>query len=136
MSGFIPDSYIEDGERKHWKFPVKGDDIYSAAKIKLNFHQTRLKFWEDKQKEIMKTIKDDGLEFDESLSDLVSNKYKSSSISIRNDLVTDFQETKEKVHEHRHLISLYDSWVQLLEKHTENMLDLCHSDWIFFYGTK
>lgn len=131
--------------RTAWKFSYTADKLLEAAKIKREYHESRLKWWLDKQEEIKTKIKEEGIEIDESLAfdhakdgrlGTASNNfnYRGPVASIRNDLLTDLNETVNKAAEHRGKLRDYKSWEQVLASQGQAAFDLNQDDWLFFFG--
>lgn len=130
-------------KRHEWKFNYAANKLAEAAEAKKAWHSDRLKWWSDKKDEVMKLIKSEGIEIDESLAEqLDANKTKFSnayanrgpSVGIRNDLVNDLEEAAGKVTEHRNKIREYDGWHQVMSSQGGNVFDLNQDDWMFFFG--
>ena len=121
--------------RKDWKFYYNALDVLGAAKTKVSNHNERLQFWLNKHEEIKAKIKSEGIDFDDSLADIVSNSYAGrGSISINDSLLKDHQECKQKIMEHRAKKHEYETWVKVLSTQQTGTLELHHDDWLFFWG--
>lgn len=120
--------------RNEWEFGYKAGTILKGAEVKHKYHTARLKWWEDKLEEVKKKIKAEGIEIDESLSNLTSNAYRGASVNIRNDLVQDVQECVSKTQEHRARVVEYAAWIQVLESQGNATFQLNQDDWLFFFS--
>jgi len=125
--------------RDEWKFPYTADKLLEAATAKKTFHEGRLTWWQDKQKEVESTIKSEGIEIDESVAAGIgtytsTSLHRGAQVSIRHDLVRDLQECVGKVSEHREKIKGYDAWAQVLASQGQSSFDLHQEDWLFFFG--
>jgi len=125
-------------QRNEWKFPYTIASVHEAAITKADYHKERLTYWETTLDQTKALIKSEGLEFDESLANLVSNSYsRAPTVNVRNDLLKDLQECTQKIHEHRAKKNEYDGWVEILSKQpSTSELELKHDDWLFFFGVK
>lgn len=125
--------------RDEWNFPYTADKLLKAATDKKAFHEGRLTWWQDKQKEVETTIRSEGIEIDESVAAGFSTyansaAHRGANVTIRNDLVRDLQECVGKTQEHRGKIQQYDAWAQVLASQGQASFDLHQDDWLFFFG--
>ncbi len=124
--------------RDEWTFPYTADKLLDAATAKKTFHEGRLTWWSDKQKEVEGTIRSEGIEIDESVaaSSYASNSTfnRGAQVNIRTDLVRDLQECVGKTQEHRGKIKDYEAWTQVLASQGQVTFDLHQDDWLFFFG--
>lgn len=125
--------------RDEWKFAYTAEKLLEAATAKKTFHEGRLTWWTDKQKEVEATIRSEGIEIDESVAIGTSNYANSftgrgANVTIRNDLVRDLQECVSKAQEHREKVRGYDAWIQVLASQGRAAFDLHQDDWLFFFG--
>lgn len=125
--------------KSEWTFTYKSSAVLLGAASKADYHNSRVKFWTDKKDEVMAKIKSEGLEFDESLVDMTSNKfsggYRDTSVSVRDDLLRDLQECGRKLREHRIKLEDYKAWVQVLDSQGDKDLQLDQQDWLFFFDS-
>jgi len=124
--------------RDKWTFPYTADKLLEAATNKKAFHEGRLQWWADKRKEVEAKIRSEGIEIDDTLADVVSNKfsggYREPQVQIRNDLVKDLEECVTKAREHQLKIRDYDAWIQVLASQGQATFPLNQDDWLFFFG--
>lgn len=120
--------------REAWEFPYTADKLLEAATVKSAFHTERLAWWEDKKKEVMDKIRAEGLEIDESVALGYSNSGRHTSVSVRNDLLTDLNECAQKTVEHKSKLQDYDAWMQVLASQGSAMFALHQGDWLYFFG--
>ena len=122
-------------QRQEWVFSYTVEKVLEAAKIKHSYHAGRLGFWLDKNRDIRELIKNEGLEFDESVSDIVSSNYRDPQVTVRNDLLNAMRETQAKIREHRNKVNEYNGWVTVLTAQLSTAsLSLNHDDWLFFFS--
>jgi hypothetical protein len=120
--------------RSGWKFSYAADKLLAAATTKKNWHEGRLKWWDDKKKEVMTSIKAEGLEIDESVALGYSNSSRNTSVNIRTDFLRDLNECIGKISEHKTKLQDYDAWTQVLASQGQASFDLNQDDWLFFFG--
>ncbi len=126
---------MRDVGREYWTFDYDVHTVAEGAKIKLLYHTARLKWWEDKKKEIMETIKKEGLEIDESVAKGYSNSARDTQVLIRNDLRRDLTECVDKLNEHKEKMKEYDAWFAVLTAQpSDSVLFLTSKDWHYFFG--
>jgi hypothetical protein len=128
--------------RNNWKFDYPAADLHMAASKKLDYHESRLKWWTKKQDEVMKAIKKTGLRIDQSIvMELAKTGYSTSnagrgpSVQIDAKLLADMNECTNKIAEHKSQVKVYGSWVAVLEEATGDY-SLEHDDWLFFFSEK
>ena len=128
--------------RDSWKFAYTTNELAEAAKQKLDYHTERLNFWEDRKTEVMKTIKEEGIDVRESQLSQTNVRRKSwdyrddTQVTVRYDLNKDLQECSEKLSYHQDCIDDYDSWRQVLAAQGDTTVEVDHQDWLFFFGVK
>lgn len=120
--------------RHQWNFEYDAKVLLDASRKKLNFHQERLDWWENKKKEVMGKIKEEGLEIDESVAIGYTNSARNTTVNIRNDLLVDLNECTSKITEHKAKVKDYDAWCQVLESQNFQTFQLHQEDWLFFFG--
>lgn len=127
--------------RNEWEFPYAADKLCEAATTKKAHHEERNTWWKNKKEEVLKTIKSEGLEFDDSLGvDIGGGKFSNSTynrdttVQVRNDLLNDLNECKQKIKEHHDKAIGYGSWMQILESQGSTMFNLQQDDWLYFFG--
>lgn len=123
-------------QRQSWEFPYTADVLLEAATAKVTHHNARLKFWTDKKAEVIASIKSEGIEIDETLSDLTSNSTyaRNSTVQVRNDLVRDLQECVERTRAHQTHIAAYAAWTEVLASQGKASFPLNQDDWLFFFS--
>jgi len=121
-------------QRDKWTFPYAADKLLEAARAKLDFHASRLEWWKKKKEEVLTQIKAEGLEIDESVALGYSNSMRNTSVNVRNDLLTDLNECVQKINEHKHKMTDYHAWIQVLASQGQAGFDLHQDDWLFFFG--
>jgi hypothetical protein len=121
-------------KRNAWEFNYLASELREAAILKRDFHQKRLEWWNNKQTEVRELIKAEGIEIDESVSNIISNSYRQPTVQVRTDLVRDIQECIGKVSEHRGKVEEYSGWVTVLTAASPTAVyPLTHDDWLFFF---
>jgi hypothetical protein len=121
--------------RMQWRFPYQAGALVVAATERREHHAGRLKWWEGKNQEVKATIRAEGIDIDESVSNMTSNAYRGSTVQIRADLARDLQECGDKVREHRAKVAEYDGWVEVLGSQMQTSIhELDHDDWLFFFS--
>jgi hypothetical protein len=123
-------------KRHEWKFLYTASELASAALTKRDTHQAKFEWWENKKKEVMKSIGDGGIEVHDSVAASYSNTKGSFSPQIRIDatLQRDLTECQEKIMEHHELVQAYNGWLQVLSANKNDRLELNHDDYLFFFG--
>jgi hypothetical protein len=125
--------------RDYWTFSYTADKLATAAKERLDWYQKRLTWWQAKKIEVVKKIREEGLEIDESLAMeskwAASNSgYRDTTVSVRNDLMADLRECIERVRRHNDNVKTYDGWLQVLTAQGTTSLSLTQQDWLFFFS--
>lgn len=127
-------------ERQSWKFPYTADILWKAAAKKSEHFKSRLDWWTKKRAEIIKKIKDEGLEFDDSLAANNALTFSNATysrgptVNIRNDLLRDLQECSGKIQEHENNVKNYVAWIEVLHSQGQSTFNLHQDDWLFFFG--
>ena len=126
----------ENVNRKDWEFEYTAQALALAAAHKRDYRQTRVDWWEAKQKEVMAEVKESGLEINESLANsYTSNAGRSPQMVVRADLQTKLGECHDRIQKHIAAVREYDGWMQVLEAQLPtDKLKLKHADWLFFFG--
>ena len=88
--------------RDKWTFEYTASKLADAAHTKQLHHQARCKWWEDQKDKVMKDVRENGLEVNESLALSYSNSMagRGPQIMVRNDLQSKFDECHMKIREH------------------------------------
>jgi len=123
-----------NANRTAWEFSYTASAVLAGAAKKKAFHQSRLKWWTEKKEAVKETIKAEGMDFEESLSDVVSNSYRQTGVNIRTDLLKDLNECNSRINVHRDKISGYDAWIEVLGSQGDAALALTQDDWLYFFS--
>lgn len=125
----------DEMNRQDWEFEYVGSVLAEASKTKKIYRESRLAWWKTKEEELMKEVKESGLEINESVgSSYMSNAGRAPHISVRGDLQDKLSECHSKIKEHSEAAREYDGWIQVLTSNPESILKLKHSDWLFFFS--
>ena len=125
--------------RDQWKFRYTAEQLAEAVQQKIQYHDERHTFWNDRREDIVTQIKADGIEVNEkSVLQYASPKMRDyqqgGDIMIRNDLRKSLTEAYEKLAYHTGRKDTYDGWRQILTANSGLPLDLDINDWLFFFG--
>lgn len=131
--------------RAKWEFEYTASALAIAAAAQHDFRVGRVKFWQDKQAEIIAKIKESGIEVHEDIASAVNNdinamKYLNTSamggaqILIDPTMQGDLNKCFMKIREHAEYVRQYSAWKQVLEGNPESRVKLDHDDWMFFFG--
>jgi len=134
-------------KRNTWKFTYAGKALAVASKLKLNYHQSRLTFWEKRQKEVEEQIQKDGVKIDKSQllrmannaaqGFSASNTYsRQPTVEINEEMLKDLNECLDKVRSHRQYFDDYSGWLQLFNAQPEAELKLHHDDYLYFFDER
>src|SRR6266852_1780280 len=115
--------------RNSWKFTYAADKLLDAANKKRDWHESRLNWWTEAKEKVMKEIKEEGLEIDESVAMGYSNSGRNASVNVRTDLMRDLNECVAKIAEHKAKRQDYDAWIQVLSSQGQSSLELHQDDW-------
>lgn len=134
--------YANESNRGNWEFEYSGADLYVAANKKEAFRRQRLVWWKDQKDKVMATIKESGLEVQESLAlqyQSASNNINpmrggAAQIVVRNDLQDKLNECHSKIREHEAAAIEYNAWAQVFAANIEQKFALKQNDWLFFFG--
>lgn len=127
---------IANSNRSNWEFEYTASVLAKAAMEKKEYRQSRVVWWEDKQKVVMAEVKESGLEFNESLaSGYVNSAGRAPQLSVKPELQVKVKECHDKIREHLSAVREYDGWMQVLNANPESRMKLKHGDWLFFFGT-
>lgn len=100
---------------QNWYARFTREEVATAAKIKKDYHEARLSFWQGKEDGVIAEIKANGLEIDDSVAPGYSNVQRGPQVMVRNDLQKDLAECRQKVNEHRAKVLKFRSWVEFLK---------------------
>lgn len=124
-------------KRNEWIFEISAQKLAEASTEKGKFHTARLKFWEDKQANVLAEVKEKGIRIEESLAGVA---YSSKSTQFAPEFSIDLayqrklQEANGKIREHSSKIKEYDGWNQVLSQNSGKNYGLNSDDWLFFFG--
>ena len=90
--------------RAKWEFEYTASALAKAAEEQLAFRESRVTFWKAQQAEVIKKIKESGIE------------------------------VHEDINEHSTMAAQYKAWQQVLAGNPESRVKLDHDDWMFFFG--
>lgn len=128
--------------RDEWKFDYSAKDLANAADIKKAHHEQRLKWWKDKQAQVIAEVKESGLEVSESLAmEYASNSFsgalggnRGAQLVVKNDYQVKLNECHQKINAHGSKVKEYDGWLQMLEANIKQNVSLDINDYLFFFG--
>jgi hypothetical protein len=125
--------------RDQWKFRYTAEQLAEAVQQKIQYHDERHAFWNDRREDIVTQIKADGIEVNEKSvlqygSPKMRDYQQGGDIMIRNDLRKSLTEAYEKLAYHTGRKDTYDGWRQILTPNSGLPLDLDINDWLFFFG--
>jgi hypothetical protein len=120
-------------KRHEWKFEYTSDEVLVGVNVKLKHHRSRYNWWLDKKDEVMKIVREEGLEIDESVAQGYSNSGRGPQVMVRVDLQRDLTECVQKIDEHKRKVAEYESWEEVLRANSQS-LKLNQDDWLYFFG--
>lgn len=127
-------------QRTEWKFIYTASALAAAATAKAEHHSERLKWWEQKQAEVIAEVKEKGLEVTESLameyasSQAFTGAMRGAQLTVKNDYQQKLNECHMKIRGHGEKVKEYAGWVQMLEANPQERVGLDIDDYLFFYG--
>jgi hypothetical protein len=128
--------------REDWKFQYSGEKLLAAANAKVGFHIGRKEVWEKRKIDVMKEIREKGLNVEETevsgyggTSNRHTNCY-GPQVTVDTTFQRKLNEAHGKIIEHQGKIADYEAWVQVLADNTKQTYDLDVEDYGFFFGTK
>lgn len=123
-------------QRDKWEFEYTAAKLVDAASAKREVHQAKFEWWEAKKAEVMKKVREEGIEIHDSVASSYSNVKGRFGPEIQIDEVMqrDLVECQTKILEHHHEIKNYDGWIEVLNANPEARLKLHHDDWLYFFG--
>lgn len=129
---------MDEMRRDKWTFEYGADELAKAAAAKSQHHGERLTWWNTKREEVMATIRESGIDVNESLAEDYAQFSNSASfgprITVDPTLQSKLLECHKKRLEHDDKRRDYDGWRQLLEANPKARLQLTQDDWLFFFG--
>jgi hypothetical protein len=125
--------------RQNWKFRYKVTDIQAAVDLKIDKHTKKLKWWEDKKAETMTKVKETGIGVQDSVAASYSNTkgFMGARVVIDETLQAELTECHNKIMDHYDRLNEYKAWGEVLKGTTADtapVLELDHSDYLFFFG--
>lgn len=135
-----------DTARFKWEFPYLAAELAVAAQTQKKFREDRVAFWKQKYEEVLKEIRESGVEVTESIATELRRQsdYRLSNtratmnngprVSIRSDLAEKLHEAHERIEHHQEKVFEYDGWIQVLTARGNQELKLLHKDWLYFFG--
>src|ERR1700688_3484084 len=101
-------------QRNEWEFEYGASELAAAAAAKANHHASRAKWWELKKEEVMRTVRESGIDVTESVA--AGNSARSTGfgpqIIIDATLQRKLQECHAKINEHTAKVRDYEGWRQ------------------------
>lgn len=130
--------------RNSWKFSYSVFEVLAGARAQLEYHNTRLVFWNKKREDILAKIKDDGIKIDESVIEKLAASGSTYSnfglnngpqVSVKQEYLEELNECNSKITQRRASVDQYTGWVKILETEGDShrVLELEHDDWNFFF---
>lgn len=124
--------------REEWRFEYVAGTLAEAADFKMRFHDKRLEWWKERRREVMDTIRSEGVEIDEKISLTYASPKardweRSTQVTIRDDLRSRLAECQDKLVFHTGKRHEYNGWLQVLSANREQRLRLDIEDWLFFF---
>lgn len=122
--------------RQNWKFSYPVEDVLEATKKKIEIHQKKLKWWEDKKAEAIKKVGEGGITVQDSVAASYSNTKGGfgPQVLVEASLQRDLTECQSKIMQHHEHLQEYKAWKQVLKNGNSFDLELDHSDYLFFFG--
>mgnify|MGYP003387052730 CR=1 FL=1 len=122
--------------RSNWEFSYAASAVCAGARKKLDFVKSRIEFWTNKKEETIAKIRSDGMDFNESLSDMSSNSYsnRNDGVKIKDEFAEDLRECNARLKIHKERSEAYSGWIQVLEAQAEAPINLKYDDWLYFFG--
>lgn len=121
--------------RQDWLFHYQAQDVANAAAKKRNHHMQREAWWKDQQDQVMRDVREKGIEVDESIANLYANSaaMHGARVSIKDEYQIKLNECHAKIKLHNGKVREYDGWVQVLQGRTIRV-GLDFDDYLFFFG--
>jgi len=128
--------------RNEWKFRYTASQLANAAKEKRDHHQSRLEWWNNKQKEVVAQIKENGLEVSEastlaseySIAASSAHWFGNAQLVVNTDYQKKLNECHQKIQSHKNKAAEFDGWLQMLESNPDAIVPLDSEDFLFFFG--
>jgi hypothetical protein len=125
--------------RNEWRFPYPAKTVCSAAREKQKMHAGRVKWWQAQQAKVMKRVRKDGIQVDETIAaeyaKSASNMIHGARINVRADLQGKLNECHLKTVQHTYARDEYAGWVDVLSVMPPQMqLELDVDDYKYFFG--
>lgn len=122
--------------RDSWEFEYTASKLAEASEAKRDTHKKKLEWWEAKKAEVMKNVRETGIEIRDSVAASYSNTKGGygPQIEISEGMQRDLSECQTKILEHNNLVQSYEGWRQVLSANLEARLKLTQEDWLFFFS--
>ena len=122
--------------RDKWEFKYTVSAILTAAEKKMNHHAERLKWWEEKQEEIIKEAKESGISINTAVGAEygASNVMRGAIVSVDEKYQIKLSECYHKIIEHRNKKEAYAGWYTTLNAlPPADSLKLHSDDYLYFF---
>lgn len=121
--------------RKDWKFIYGTQEVAAAAAAKRDHHAVRESWWCDQQNQVLRDVRDKGIEIDESIASLYANSavMQGARITVKDEYQTKLNECHAKIKLHSGKAREYEGWVQFLSDRDDS-IELDCDDYLFFFG--
>ena len=122
-------------ERQKWTFAYTAAQLEAAALKQRDLRLSRLQWWKDKMQEVMKEVRESGIEINESIAASYSNKFGNApQVMVRADLQGRLVECHQRIQLHDRLSHEYEGWAQACRANQATSFNLQIDDWLFFFG--
>lgn len=137
--------FLFTSRRDIWKISKNQEEVSSAITKMIEYHEKKLKFWDNKKDEFLETLKKDGVVIDTSLveqygkggyetSNSLSNNRNRFQVSVDTDLQRKLTETVDKVNLHTQKLKDYKNWKTFVDSvYPNSELELTFDDYVFFF---
>lgn len=120
--------------RDEWKVSYLGKALADAASIKETHHNNRVKWWQDKYKEVEEKIREKGVTIHESQAASYSSSGMEPQILYDVGLTKDLKEANQKIKDHGAREREYNGWRQMMDANSNKEFELTINDWLYFFG--
>lgn len=123
-------------KRNEWTFQFTTEKLAEATSAKIDFHNSRLLFWQESKEKAMKEARDNGISIAESDANHASNYTQAFTPTVMVDATIQrrITEAHSKVREHHGKVKEYEGWLQVFTANKGRTLDLTADDYLFFFG--
>jgi hypothetical protein len=125
-------------KRQEWEFEYTASDLAVGARKQLEFRRERVQWWQGKKEQVMATIRESGIEVNESLavgsSNYASKALHGPQVMVRADLQQDISECHDKIQTHQRAADDYEAWVAMLDANPSQRVKCTQQDWQYFFG--